>query len=107
MAFQLLVQMSDRLSPLWKTHLTNEVQLKLFLERYARARSPDVQGVDPLTQMTLLGGVRNCANRWKRNRPRGQDDVPAALPQQLGRNSSQTWSGKRTSPQASPSPVHT
>lgn len=34
MAFELLVQMSDYLSPLWNTSLTNEVQLKLFLENY-------------------------------------------------------------------------
>lgn len=34
MAFKLLVQMSDYLSPLWNTYLTNEVQLKLFLENY-------------------------------------------------------------------------
>lgn len=81
MAFQLLVQMSDHLSPLWDIYLTNEVQLKLFLENHVRARSHDVQGSFrwPKCSFALIGTSSSlCAlagshsvrlfSVWKQNR---------------------------------------
>lgn len=63
-AFELLVQMSDHLSPLWNTYLTNEVQRKLFLENYLRARSPDVTATAPQAESpplhTKLGRISGC-----------------------------------------------
>lgn len=93
---------------LWNTYLTNELQLKVFVENYVCARSPDVQGSFPLTRRK--DGQRAILV--------GQDDGAAAtpqtesppLPKQVGSISgcqaskccktSQTWS-----PQASPFPV--
>lgn len=73
-------------------YLTNDVQLKLFLENYIHACSPDVQGSFRWPKCSCGEGWRkNSANRWLTNRPCRPGRRHCSYPPDWKSSSAEAW----------------